>query len=400
MTLLLRYLLREHLRMLGLALIGLTSIYLIVDFVEKVRKFVSYHAELRHVFWYFALKLPSILFQITPLAILMSSLLTLAILSRHHEITALRSSGVSLYRVVLPFLAVAQAMSLLMLWANDAVIPGANQQAELVREMNIERRTPRAFFKGNEIWVRLGNQTLMRGDLAEVDSAGPVSVIKMISDSFVKTGKTVRGWLGADLQENTPIFPLKLRGISLYRLNQDFSIQEVLIAKEILNDGGQWLLLSGMSRTLDSDQSVKTTTFDRLPITLNQKPEDFRRMIGASSEGMSLRDLSAYVDRLREDGYNPARYATDLFGRIAFPFVCIIMALIGISMSLMETGIRGKGLVKGVGYSLLVGFLYWATHSVALALGRSGVLPPLLAGWSANILFLSFAGYLFLHVRQ
>ena len=400
MTLLLRYLLREHLRIFGLSLVGLTSIYLIVDFVEKVRKFVSYQADLRHVFWYFALKLPSILFQITPLAILMSSLLTLAILSRHNEITAMRSSGVSLYRVVIPFLAVAQAMSLLMLWANDAVIPGANQQAELVREMKIERRTPRAFFKGNEIWVRLGNHTLMRGDLVEFDTAGPVSVAKMISDSFVKTGKTVAGWLGAGAQENLPIFPFKLRGISLYRLNQDFSTQDVLIAKEILNEDGQWLLLSGMSRTLDADQSVKTTPFDRLPITLNQKPEDFRRMIGVSSEEMSLRDLSGYVERLHEDGYNPARYATDLFGRIAFPFVCVIMALIGISMSLMESGIRGKGLVKGVGYSLLIGFLYWATHSVALAFGRSGVLPPLLAGWSANILFLSFAGYLFLHVRQ
>jgi lipopolysaccharide export system permease protein len=400
MTLLMRYLLSQHLRVVGVCLVGLTSIYLIVDFVEKVRKFVSYKAELHHILWYFALKLPSILFQITPLAVLMSSLLTLAILSRHNEITAMRSSGVSLYRVVIPFLAVAQAMTLLMLWANDAVIPGANQQAELVREMQIERRTPRAFFKGNEIWVRLGNQTLMRGDLAEEGSAKPVSIAKMISDSIANIGKVVRGWLGVGIPEITPAFPLKLKGISLYRLNPDFSIQEVLVAEEMRNEGGQWLLISGMSRTLGADESVETKPFDRLPVALNQKPEDFRRMLGVSSEGLSLHDLSAYVDRLREDGYNSARYATDLFGRISFPFVCVIMALIGTSMSLMETGIRGKGLVKGVGYSLLVGFLFWATHSVALALGRSGVLPPLLAGWSANILFLSFAGYLFLHVRQ
>jgi lipopolysaccharide export system permease protein len=400
MTLLMRYLLRQHLRVFGVCLIGLTSIYLIVDFVEKVRKFVSYKAELRHVLWYFVLKLPSILFQITPLAILMSSLLTLAILSRHNEITAMRSSGVSLYRVVIPFLAIAQAMTLLMLWANDAVIPGANQQAELVREMQIERRTPRAFFKGNEIWVRLGNQILMRGDLAEESSAMPVSIAKMISDSISNIGKVIRGWVGVGTPEITPAFPLKLKGISLYRLNPDFSIQEVLIAEEMRNEGGQWLLVSGMSRTLGADESVKSTPFDRLPVSLNQKPEDFRRMLGVSSEGLSLHDLSSYVDRLRVDGYNSARYATDLFGRIAFPFVCVIMALIGTSMSLMETGVRGKGLVKGVGYSLLIGFLFWATHSVALALGRSGVLPPLLAGWSANMLFLSFAGYLFLHVRQ
>jgi lipopolysaccharide export system permease protein len=76
------------------------------------------------------------------------------------------------------------------------------------------------------------------------------------------------------------------------------------------------------------------------------------------------------------------------------------MALIGSSMSLMQSGSRGIGVVKGVGYTLVIGFLYWATHSVALAFGRSGVVPPLLAGWSANLIFLSFAGYLFLRIRQ
>jgi lipopolysaccharide export system permease protein len=363
MTLLMRYLLRQHLRVLALCLVGLASVYVIVDFVEKIRKFANYQAELRHVGWYFALKLPSILFQITPLAVLMSCLLALAILSRNNEITAMRSSGISLYRVAIPFLVVSQLISLLLLWASDAVIPGANQQAELVREIQIERHSPRAFFQGNEIWVRLGNQTLMRGDLADD-------------------------------------FPLKLYGITLFRLNPDFSIIEVLMAKEMINEDGQWLLISGMRRTMGVDQMVQSDPFDRLPVMLNQKPEDFRRTLRVSSESLSLRDLAAYVQRLREDGYNPARYATDLFGRIAFPFVCVIMALIGSSMSLLESGSRSATLVKGVGYSLLIGFLYWATHSVALAFGRSGVFPPLLAGWSANLLFLSFAGYLFLRVRQ
>ena len=400
MTLLIRYLLREHLRVFGLCLVGLTTIYLIVDFVEKIRKFVSYQAELRYVLWYFVLKLPSILFQITPLAILMSSLLSLAILSRHHEITAMRSSGISLYRVAIPFLVVAQLISLLMLWANDAFIPGANQQAELVREMQIERHSPRAFFKGNEIWVRLGNQTLMRGDLAEDSSANvhPVTTLSAWTCLVAQVIPAASAYLNCFPSLST--YPLKLYGISLYRLNPDFSIQDVLIAQELLNEDGQWLLVSGMSRTVGADETVKTKAFDRLPITLNQKPEDFRRMLRVSSEALSLHDLSAYVNRLREDGYNPARYATDLFGRTAFPFVCVIMALIGTSMSLMETGVRGTGLVKGVGYSLLIGFSYWAMHSIALAFGRSSVFPPLLAGWSANLLFLSFAGYLFLRVRQ
>jgi lipopolysaccharide export system permease protein len=363
MTLLMRYLLRSYLQIFGLCLAGLASIYVIVDFVEKIRKFMSHRAEFHHVMLYFLYKLPSILFQITPLAVLMATLLTLAILSQNNEITAMRSSGLSLTWVAIPFLAVAQIVSLLMLWASDAVIPRANQAAEIQREVRIEGGSPRAVFRGKEIWVRLGDQTLMKGDLA--DDTSP-----------------------------------RLFGVSLYRLGPDFSVRELLFAKELVHEEGGWTLVSGVSRTFEADGAVKSNAFNRLPLLLNQKPEDFRRTIRVDSETLSLRDLAAYVGRLRQDGYNPARFATELFGRTAFPFVCLIMAMIGTSMSLMETGSRGTGLVKMVGYSLVIGLLYWFAHSAALALGRSGVVPPLLAGWTANILFLSFAGYLFLHVRQ
>ena len=363
MTLLMSYLLREHLRVFGPCLGGVAAVYLIVDFVEKIRKFVSYQAGLRQILWYFVLKCPGILFQIMPLAVLMSTLLTLTILSRHNEITAMRSSGISLYWVSVPFLVVAQALSLLMLWASDAVIPGANQQAEMLREVQIEGRNPRAVFQGNEIWVRLSDQTLMKGALP--DDTAP-----------------------------------RIYGISLYRLGQDFSVKEIVYAKELRYENDGWVLISGSSRTFLPGQVTKSSQFARLPIQLNQKPEDFRRTVHIDSEALSLRELAAYVEHLRQDGYNPARYATDLFGRTAFPFVCLIMAIIGITMSLAETGSRSTGLVRGVGYSLLVGFLYWTAHSVALAFGRSDVVPPLLAGWAANILFLSFAGYLFLRVRQ
>ena len=363
MNTLMRYLLREHLKVFAVCLAGLAAVYVVVDFVDKIRRFLNYQAEVKHVLWYFVLKLPSILFQIMPLAVLMSTLLTLAILSRNNEITAMRSSGISLYWVTIPFLAVAQVVSLFMLWASDAVIPAANQKAEILREIRIEGQRPKAVFRGNNIWVRLGDQTLMKGDL--VDDAAP-----------------------------------RIYGVSLYRLGPDFSMRQILHAKELRHEDARWILLTGTSLTFESDRVVKTHPFDRIPISLNQKPDDFRRTIRVNSDELSLRDLAAYVERLRRDGYNPARYAADLFGRTAFPFVCLIMALIGISLSLMETGVRGAGLVKVVGYSLLIGFLYWAAHSVALALGRSDVVPPLLAGWSANISFLSFAGYLFLHVRQ
>src|SRR5881397_3576131 len=97
MALLMTYLLREHLRVFATCLGGLAVVYLVVDFVEKIRKFVGYQAELRHILWYFVLKCPGILFQTTPLAALMSTPLTAAIRSRNNEITARRTSGISVY---------------------------------------------------------------------------------------------------------------------------------------------------------------------------------------------------------------------------------------------------------------------------------------------------------------
>src|SRR5436309_484140 len=211
MTLLMSYLLREHLRVFATCLGGLAVVYLVVDFVEKVRKFVGYQAELRHILWYFVLKCPGILFQITPLAVLMSTLLTASILSRNNKLTALRSSGINLYWVSIPFLVIAQALSLLMLWANDAGIPGANQQAETLREIKIEKHNPRAVFQANEIWVRLGDQTLMRGDLPD---------------------------------DNAP----RIYGVNLYRLEQDFTIRELVSARELLYENAGWVLVDPLGR--------------------------------------------------------------------------------------------------------------------------------------------------------
>jgi lipopolysaccharide export system permease protein len=76
------------------------------------------------------------------------------------------------------------------------------------------------------------------------------------------------------------------------------------------------------------------------------------------------------------------------------------MAIVGIALSLRQIGTRGRGMAVGIGLALVIGFLYWSTHSVAIALGHSGALAPALAGWLANLLFASFGSALFLQVRH
>src|SRR5574338_1013295 len=111
---------------------------------------------------------------------------------------------------------------------------------------------------------------------------------------------------------------------------------------------------------------------------------------------MTFKDIRGFAARLSRDGAVIPRLLTDYYGRVAFPFVTVVMVIVGIALSLRRSGVRGRGMAMGIGQALAVGFFYWTTHSVSIALGRGGVLMPMLAGWMANLVFLAFGGYLLL----
>jgi len=372
MSILFRYLLREYTKIFLMCLTGLMTVYLVVDFFEKVRRFVRHDPELGTILAYFAMKTPLISFQIAPLAVLMATLLTMGMFIRNHEIIAMRSCGISLYRIGGPFLSFAVVISLLLLGFSAVIIPWSSGQAEYIRSVLIEKKSNLAALKGDREWLQIGNQTLMNITWVHPDG---------------------------DL----------LRGITLYRLGPDFQLTEITEAHLARYTEGGWVAESGLRRVFLPNGALTTEAFDRQPIALSQTPDDFSTRLSTEAEEMSLDELKSYAERLRRDGYSFTRVLTDYHGRIAFPFVCVVMVIVGTALSLRGSGSRaGGGLARGIGQALVIGFLYWMTHSVAIALGRSGrlatVIGPdpaaLLAGWIANMIFLAFGAYLFLKVRQ
>ncbi|MDE3018524.1 MAG: LPS export ABC transporter permease LptG [Nitrospirota bacterium] len=363
MTILFRYMVSEYGKVFAMCFAGLMTVYLVVDFFEKVRKFIRYDAELGAILWYFLCRTPAIAFQIAPLGVLMATLLALGVLSRSHEITAMRSCGISLSRIAAPFVAVSFLLSLALLTLSALIMPFATAKAEYIKTALIEKKSGLATFKADRPWIQAGNRTLLNVEMVEPDG-------------------------------NT------LRGVRLYRLAPDFRLTEMIEAKSVRYGEQGWVLIGGVHRTLLPDGRLTAEPFATEPIEISQTPEDFSTWAKVESEEMTLPALSDYVDRLRRDGYSFARMLTDYHGRIAFPFVCLIMAIVGIALSLRQSGMRGSGMAVGIGQALVIGFLYWTTHSVSIALGRSGVMAPIIAGWMANLLFLSFGGYLLLKVRQ
>ena len=362
MPILFRYLLREYGKIFTMCFTGLMTIYLVIDFFEKVRRFLRYDADWLDVLTYFLLKTPAIYFQIVPLAILMATLLTFGLLSRGHEITAMRSCGISLPWITSPFIAFAAGIALILLLFSSTVIPLAANKSEEIRTTRIEKKPPATALKLQQPWTRVGADTLMH-----------------------VTSVSVGGEL--------------LGGVRLFQFDRSFQLIDMTEADEARYGDQTWTLYQGRHRRFSPDGTVSVTEFDRQAIALTLIPDDFTTWLAGDSELMTFHDMRAYTSRRYQEGSQAARFQTDYYSRIAFPFVTVIMVLVGIALSLRRSGTRGGSMAMGIGQALAVGFCYWTTHSISIALGRGGALTPLIAAWMANVLFMSFGLYLMFKVR-
>lgn len=356
------YILRHYLKFFLICITGVTSIYLVIDFFEKLRRFLRHDAELTSMLLYFFFKIPDISFKLAPFAALMASLLAISILNKNHEITAMRSCGFSLLHIAAPFLAVAVVVTIILFAFTAIVIPLGNAKAEQIKTVEIQKKPQPLAFTAENLWLRIQNNTIMN--------------VKHVSPD------------GHQLQS-----------IRLYRLDPDFQLKEILSAESVDYFDGGWTMKNVVQRTMTPHGPVQIKQRPHLPLELSLTPEDLQTWISIEPEHMTLAQLWDHIQHLKHEGHNISGFLTDYWGRIAFCFVTLIMTILGVSLGLRGLGSRTSSVAKGIGQALGVSFLFWTTHSVGIALGRSGALMPILAGWIASFMFLSVSLNFFLKVR-
>jgi lipopolysaccharide export system permease protein len=124
--------------------------------------------------------------------------------------------------------------------------------------------------------------------------------------------------------------------------------------------------------------------------------DDFIRVQDAP-DTMSFLELRAYVAKLREGGHQVGKYLVQLYSKLSFPLVHVIMALVAIPFALASP--RSGGRAVGIGVAIIIAVGYWVVHSVALALAQADLLPPALAAWTANIVFAGIGAALYLSAQ-
>ncbi len=355
-----RYILYEYLKILGLSLGSLILIYLVVIFFQKMDLFIKYKAPFYLIFKYILFKIPEVTFQWTlPYSVLISTLLTLGILSRHSEINAMKAGGISLYHITSPLFLIAILISLCSFLGNEYLVPLTNQKIRYILSVEVRKEQPSSFFKNYKIWYH-SDRNIFNIQLLDPD--------KKI-----------------------------LNGFTLYQFDNNFRCIQRIDARQVKWIDGKWKFFDGAVRYFVDGNSIRTYQFKEREFPLPVGWESFQTIERQSRE-MSYSELHTYIQKIREGGYDATRYLVDLYSKLSYPFLNLVMVLIGIPFAL-KTG-RSGGIALSIGISVMIGFIYGITFYVFLSFGRSGILPPILSAWSPTFLFGLTGIFTLMSVRQ
>jgi lipopolysaccharide export system permease protein len=338
--------------------IAFVVIYIVVHTFEEIDNFIDHDAQFRHILVYYIYSIPFILTYIIPVALLLGSVFSMGILARRNELVAFIASGVSLARVAAPILSFALLLSVGSTVFNDAVVTKANRKHQEVKEYDIE---------------------------------GNVRADPNIKENFHYLGENGFVYLASRYNhENQSLYDVVVQqfdGTTLIRR---------VDAKRATWKDGAWHFYSGFNRVFEG-KSERVAAFNDMTIReLAENPLDFAKE-EIDQEYMNMKELSAYIDKVRKSGGGTERYQTDLYFKFSYPLAGSIFVLIGVAFA---SGKRKQSIATGFGVTLLVSFLYYGVLRIGQTLGYNDVVPPLLAAQLGNVVFLAVGIGLLIRANQ
>ncbi len=355
-----RYILAIFRRYVLLALLAFVALYLIVDFLEKIDNFTRYHAPAKLYLLYYLNMVPMVVVQIIPLAVLLAVFLTIGALSRSNELTAIRSGGISLGHVAAPLLGVALLISTAVLATSELVVPATTENARRIYNVEVKGKQLLATNRGN-LWFHNSGQLLH----------------VRLFDSENET----------------------LRGVIVLRTDDQQQLENRIDADSAHFSEEGWRLHDVVERRFDpsSGELISLVRHKELPLNLDKTPEDFQ-LSQPRPEEMNILQLYETSEKLRAEGFDNTRYRVDLYAKLATPFACLVMAFFGIPFAIQRG--RQSNLAMGIGLSIAIGFLFFIAQTVLQAFGYSAALPPIVAAWGANTIFLLLGLWSLLSTRS
>ena len=354
------YVLRNFLLYVGLVLAAFVLLTTVFTFFELLGDIIRNRASFVMVGEYLINVIPSLIYQTTPLSVLVGVLVTFSILQSSNELTAMKASGVSVYRVVLPVLLISMAIAASLFLFDQLYLPSANTKQESIRNA-IKGKPPQTFVRPDRKWIFGKNNVIYYYEHFEPD---------------------LNEFVGISAFEFDPTNFKITRRAYASRAHWEPNLQN-------------WVFERGWWRSFAPDGTEDFKRFDVSTFAqFNEQPGYFKKEVKQSSE-MSYGELARYINDLKQSGFETVRLQVQLHKKFAYPMICLVMAVLAVPFSL-RAGRRGA--LTGVAVALGIAVVYWITSGLFEALGNVSQLPAALAAWAPDVLFGLVGGYLIFKV--
>jgi LPS export ABC transporter permease LptF/LPS export ABC transporter permease LptG len=355
------YVIRGWIFYFVLLLIAFTGVYVIFDFFQVLGDIVRNQISVRVVLDYYRFLLPQVAYLMLPLSILVATLVNFGLLTKTNQVTAVKSAGVSLYRLSVPVLIVTAVLSGGMFVFGDRVLPETNQRQNGLRNQ-IKGKPAQTFYRPDHQWIfgksnRIYNYTFFDPDQ---NVFADLSVFEFDPGTFRMTRR---------LHADRAVWGSSIHG---------------------------WILENGWSRDLDRD---RVSSYKRFSVAsfkeLSEEPSYFKKEV-KPSEQMSALELRRYIADLSQSGFDVVRLSVQFYRKFSFPLIAFVITLLGIPFSF---SLGGKGALTGIALSIGIAIVYWSISSLFEAMGNLSQLPPALAAWSPDVIFSLAGTYLLLRIK-
>ncbi|HUI66483.1 MAG TPA: LPS export ABC transporter permease LptG [Bacteroidota bacterium] len=356
-----RSIVRQFLSTTAFSLVAVLLVFIVIDVMEKLDDFIDRQATWGIIVKYYILFTPEIIKLIIPVAMLLGSLFVSARLATQNEITAMKSSGISLYRIMVPFVCVALIVSGVSVYFNGWVVPLANQKKFAIERDYLHKDVVTG--SGANIYIQ--------------DSRTRILSIGYFDDSRNIASRV-------SIQDFSPLDPTVMTE----------RVDAVSMAWDSASHG--WILSGGTRRWFEGGQERLMQFLSQPAGTLHFDPADLRKKQEKPDE-MDYYTLKQFIKNQRDAGQDPARWLVDFYSKISFPFASVIVVLFGVPFASQK---RRGGVGVQLGISLLICFIYLIFMKVSEVFGYNGDIDPLLTAWSANIIFLLGAVFVMIRVQK
>ncbi len=355
-----RYIAIRYLSAFLFGTIAFIALFVLIDLIEHIDDFIDRKLTLVPIVAYYGYFLPEILKLIIPISGLLSALFVTGALSKQMELTAMKSGGISLYRMLVPFLAIALLITLLDFYLSGWLVPQTTREKQRFESVNL----------GKNFWV--GGS---RSNVNVMDS--PARLVSIgYYDDYIKTCYS----LGVQQFEGKRL----LWRVDAERMKFDTTAQK-------------WLIESGYVRVMEGEKEhiARFEMLDTLEFSFTAKE------LGESTQALELMTLPehrAFLKARERGGFESSDEAIVKYHtKLSFPFACLIVILIGVPLSAQK---KRSGIALEAGISILVGFLYMGVQQVFGTLGYKGAVNPILAAWMPNMIFFAVGLYMLFKAQK